>query len=409
MFYIIYYRKVVAEQELQCYSLRNDWDGRTGSWRNQSSWPAAAKRRNWQQSNADDRAVDITIDSTTNTFDRHEEFVASDAISWRQGKFSWFAKGPSWLQCEHSANHFMEDSRKLKTTWIRIFENPDCSLKIWNLQIRRTHCQRCFCKDEACAYVCSAEDGNGYQAWQALLRARTARNATNLKNQLLEPTSTSPDPRINLRQWNKNAVEYATRTGERVSDGIRRAVYMNKIAPQDMRQHLMLNQSRLSTAEEVAQEIEDFGKGSGRKGKRKNAQRTPDFNPSVVNSESVVDTAIGVGESGTKKPSVGLNKSTQRTIHRKETFVDGRTQRTEGKVTASPRAKAKARENIQEKGTISRTRLDLRMKMDSARWVILVKKKSKSRICRVMSSDHDDFETPRLRSSSLCVLRSKVQ
>ena len=33
---------------------------------------------------------------------------------------------------------------------------------------------------------------------------------------------------------------------------------MNKIAPQDMRQHLMLNQPRLSTAEEVAQEIEDY-------------------------------------------------------------------------------------------------------------------------------------------------------
>ena len=103
----------------------------------------------------------------------------------------------------------------------------------------------------------SAEDGNGYQAWQALLRARTARNATKLLNQLLEPTFTSTDPRINIRQWNKNAEEYATRTGERVSVGIRRAVYMNKIAPQDMRQHLMLNQSRLSTAEEVAQEIED--------------------------------------------------------------------------------------------------------------------------------------------------------
>ena len=115
-----------------------------------------------------------------------------------------------------------------------------------------------LCKDEACAYVRSAEDGNGYQAWQALLRARTARNATNLLNQLLEPTFTSPDPRINLRQWNKNAEEYATRTGERVSDGIRRALYLNKVAPQDMRQHLMLNQSRLSTAEEVAQEIEDY-------------------------------------------------------------------------------------------------------------------------------------------------------
>ena len=33
---------------------------------------------------------------------------------------------------------------------------------------------------------------------------------------------------------------------------------MNKIEPQDMRQHLMLNQSHLSTADEVAQEIEDY-------------------------------------------------------------------------------------------------------------------------------------------------------
>ena len=39
-----------------------------------------------------------------------------------------------------------------------------------------------FLQSEACAYLRSAEDGNGDQAWQALLRARTARNATNLSN-----------------------------------------------------------------------------------------------------------------------------------------------------------------------------------------------------------------------------------
>ena len=33
-----------------------------------------------------------------------------------------------------------------------------------------------------------------------------------------------------------------------------------------------------------------------------------DFNPSVVNSESLVDTAIGVGESGTKRPGVGIEQ-----------------------------------------------------------------------------------------------------
>ena len=115
---------------------------------------------------------------------------------------------------------------------------------------------------------------------------------------------------------------------------------MNKIAPQDMRQHLMLNQSRLCTAEGVAQEIEDdcdateefsrddkgqagfiapVGNGSAKGGNllechtalekvvarraKEKCTKDSDFNPSVVNSESLVDTAVGVGD-------VGLNKST---------------------------------------------------------------------------------------------------
>ena len=175
-------------------------------------------------------------------------------------------------------------------------------------------------------------------------------------NQLLEPTFTSPNRRINLRRWNKNAEEYATRTGERVSDGIRRAVYMNKIASQDMRQHLMLNQSRLRTPEEVAQEIEDCwdateefsrdDKGQAgfiaptleretRRVKEKCAKRS-DSNPSVVSRDVLEDTAIGVGELVTKNRSVGSNKNIQRAIHHKtrhkETFANGQTQRRKSKL-----------------------------------------------------------------------------
>ena len=111
-------------------------------------------------------------------------------------------------------------------------------------------------------------------------------------------------------------------------------------------------------------------------GQRKSTKDS-NFNPSVVNSESLVDTVISVVESGTEKPNVGLNKSTSRAIHRrtrcKETFANGQTRQRKEKVTASPKAKVKvkatARENIQEKGITTRTWLDLRMKkLDSARW-----------------------------------------
>ena len=48
----------------------------------------------------------------------------------------------------------------------------------------------------------------------------------------------------------------------------------------------------------------NFGKGSGTKGKEKFTEDSG-FSPSVMNNESLVDTAIGVGELGSKKPSVG--------------------------------------------------------------------------------------------------------
>ena len=297
---------------------------------------------NWQWS----RAVDTTIDSTSNTFDRHEEFVASGSKSLRQGKFlgwKW-----SFLTAVRAISKPLDEGlKKFEDNMNQDFRKSRLSAGDLELSGQAYTLLALLCKNEACAYVRSAEDGNGHQAWQALLTARTARSATNILNQLLEPTFTSPDPRINLRQWNKNTEEYATRTSEPVSDCIRRAVYMNKFAPQDMRQHLMLNQSRLSTAEEFAQEIEDYwdateefsrddksqagfigpgGKGSAKGGKlvecpttlervvarraKEKCTKDSDFNPNVVNSESLVDTVIGVGKSAIKKPSVALNKST---------------------------------------------------------------------------------------------------
>ena len=99
----------------------------------------------------------------------------------------------------------MEDSRKIEDNMNQDFRKSRLSSEDLELSDQACALLALLCKDEACACVRSAEDGNGHQAWQALLR--TAQNATNLLNQLLEPTFTSPDPRINLRQWNTNAVE----------------------------------------------------------------------------------------------------------------------------------------------------------------------------------------------------------
>ena len=62
----------------------------------------------------------------------------------------------------------------------------------------------------------------------------------------------------------------------------------------------------------VENQIEDhtiLDRVVARRAKEK-CKKDSDFNPSVVNNESLVDTVIGVGESVIKKPSIGLNEST---------------------------------------------------------------------------------------------------
>ena len=213
-----------------CYCLRNVWDGRTGTCRYWSNWPAV-KSGNCQQS----RAVDTTIAPITRLNDMKSLLQVTP---YRGDKASFLGWKWSFLIAVRAISEpLYEGLKKIEDNMNQDFRKSRLSNEDLELLEQMYTLLALLCKDEACACVRSAEDGNGYQAWQALLRARTARNATNVLNQLLEPKFPSPDPPINLRQWNKNAEEYATRTAERVSDGIRRAVYMNKIAPQDMRRH----------------------------------------------------------------------------------------------------------------------------------------------------------------------------
>ena len=108
-----------------------------------------------------------------------------------------------------------------------------------------------------------------------------------------------------------------------------------------------------------------------------------------------------------------MNKSTQRTIHRKtrckETFANGQIQRRKGKVTTSPKVKVKVKAKLSGKGhrnqdqtgspdeeTGQRSLDDFGMKLQRVEFVGDIQ-------------ENDDFETPRVDRAALCVLRSKVQ
>ena len=74
---------------------------------------------------------------------------------------------------------------------------------------------------------------------------------------MLDPKRTSSDPRINIKQWQREVRDYTNRTGDTINDITKKSIYMNKLAPEVMRQHLRLKQGRLMNADDVAQEIEE--------------------------------------------------------------------------------------------------------------------------------------------------------
>ena len=75
----------------------------------------------------------IIIDSISNTFDRHEEFVASDVTSWRQGKFSWLEMGFFLIAVRAISKTLYEVLKKIEDNMKQDFRKSRLSIK--NLEL----------------------------------------------------------------------------------------------------------------------------------------------------------------------------------------------------------------------------------------------------------------------------------
>ena len=115
-----------------------------------------------------------------------------------------------------------------------------------------------LCKGDAALRIAAAEEFNGYEAWRLLCRAKLARSSTVALSSLMYPRFTSVDPRVNLHQWDREAARFTERFREEVPESLRRTIYVDKIAPPELHQHLLMNQSRLKTADDVKTDIEQY-------------------------------------------------------------------------------------------------------------------------------------------------------
>ena len=115
-----------------------------------------------------------------------------------------------------------------------------------------------LCKDDAFTRVAVAETGNGYEAWRRLCRSKTVRSSAAAFTTLMNPIFTSADPRVNLQIWDRDALSYERKFGEKIPKGIRKSIYQTRICPQEVQQHLVLNAARFDSPEEIAEEIERY-------------------------------------------------------------------------------------------------------------------------------------------------------
>ena len=83
------------------------------------------------------------------------------------------------------------------------------------------------CKGDAATRVQSSEDGNGFEAWRLLSDSKLPKSSTASFAALMDPVFASSDPRLNLQQWDKDALRYEQHFGEKVPETMRRSVYQN--------------------------------------------------------------------------------------------------------------------------------------------------------------------------------------
>ena len=115
-----------------------------------------------------------------------------------------------------------------------------------------------LCKNEAATKVAAAEEYNGYEAWRHLCRAYLARSTTVALSSLMYPKIFSPDPRVNLAAWDREAQRYEDRFQEKVPDALRMAIYQDKIAPPEVHEHLLLNKAKYPTPNALRDAITDY-------------------------------------------------------------------------------------------------------------------------------------------------------
>ena len=115
-----------------------------------------------------------------------------------------------------------------------------------------------LCRGDAATRINSSEDGNGFEMWRMLCKGKLARSSTAAMNAIMNPIFTSEDPRIKLQVWDKDVERFEARFNERVPDSLRKSIYQEKIAPAAMHEHMLLNQGRFPTAEDVKEQIEEY-------------------------------------------------------------------------------------------------------------------------------------------------------
>ena len=104
----------------------------------------------------------------------------------------------------------------------------------------------------------SVAEGSGLEGWRVLCRAKLSRSSTACMQALMNPVFTTMDPRVNVQQWDRDAMRFKERFDEVIPESLRMHVYIEKISPVDFRQHILMDKERYNTSDKIRQAIESY-------------------------------------------------------------------------------------------------------------------------------------------------------
>ena len=188
-----------------------------------------------------------------------KDAIAREWLEWSFMFQTWFcSQFPLGEQALEWAKH---EPNTLGMTEIAAKQSQECWHDLARLSARLHVALVSLCRDEALLIIRNSAKGSGVDGWRRLVREyepNAEQSNLRLLQRVLQPPRVTLDHlRATMETWECELREYVERTGEALSDSVKRLTLLS-MCPAAVEEHCSFHSSRLSTYSQLRDEIDAY-------------------------------------------------------------------------------------------------------------------------------------------------------